>query len=125
VAFLIQLRNKLADEFLSSEPATAEGTRRILPWMYVAEVDGKSVGTFSLYNQNRDRGSVEFGRFAVEPAFQGRGYGRVMLKGAIAWAREMGFISIILTVKPDNEWADALYRDAGFRASHLVMELTL
>lgn len=125
IAFLVQLRNKLADEFLSSEPATVEGTTRVLSEMYVAEIGGKPVGAFSLYNWDRTNGSVEFGRFMVEPTYQGNGHGRAMLRCAIWWAREIGFTSIMLTVKPDNERAGGLYHDAGFRVSHFVMELTL
>lgn len=126
VMFLVSLRNRLATEFLSGELATVEETERILPEMYVAEIDGVPVGAFSIYNRGpRDSNSIEFGRFMVEPSCQGRGYGRAMLECAIQEARGIGLTSLVLTVQQDNERAQALYREAGFSTSHIVMERPL
>ena len=131
IDFLVRLRNELADAFLSDEPATEDGTKAILHEMYVAEIEGEPVGAYSLYNRNRAEGSIEFGRFMVHPAYQGKGYGRKMLERAIVHARGMRFTSVVLDVKPDNVAAKRLYASEGFLFStsadtpHQKMELTL
>ena len=127
--FLTNLRNRLADNFLSPEPATLLKTR----WMiaaghsqtYILEVDGQRVGAFSLYGWEPGAASVEFGRFMLEPGVRGNGYGRIMLGHAIEKAREMGARTLRLVTKPGNVPARDLYEAAGFHVTKLSMELAL
>ena len=125
VQFLVELRNRLAPHFLSSEPATAERTAELLAdsHTYVLEVDGRAVGSFALYRQHGDR--LEFGRFMLEPRASGNGFGRVMLEFAVQEARRLGAHRLRLVTKPQNVAAWWLYEAMGFQVTHVRMELLL
>jgi [ribosomal protein S18]-alanine N-acetyltransferase len=53
-------------------------------------------------------------RIAVDPARQGNGLGRRLLRESMRWARTAGARSMLLNTQPDNERAIALYRSEGF-----------
>ncbi|MDQ3886555.1 MAG: ribosomal protein S18-alanine N-acetyltransferase [Actinomycetota bacterium] len=55
---------------------------------------------------------AEVHTFAVDPAYQGRGIGRELLRALLALA---GNVTVFLEVRTDNEPALALYRSEGFR----------
>ena len=123
--WLADLRNRLADHFLSPEPATTEKTVQLLDdsHTYVLEVDGRLVGSWALYRQRGDR--MEFGRFMLEPRLRRNGFGRLMLEYAIEQARELGVRRLQLVTKPLNVAAHELYREAGFEPTQIRMELRL
>ncbi len=56
---------------------------------------------------------------AVDPAFQGRGVGRVLLQASEAIARGRGFTVMDLSVHTDNAAAVALYKRTGWE-EHLT-----
>jgi ribosomal protein S18 acetylase RimI-like enzyme len=78
----------------------------------VVELAGTVVGTARL-TLDDDRGGV-YG-FAVDPAFQGRGIGRDVLRRVCRELRERGARDIGLEVAVDNEHALGLYTSLGFR----------
>lgn len=51
---------------------------------------------------------------SVHPAWQRRGYGRMLLEHLCAVARQMNASSMYLEVRPSNSAARALYRRSGF-----------
>ena len=51
---------------------------------------------------------------AVDPALQGRGYGRRMLEWMARTMHEYGARSLLLEVRPSNQEAQRLYRRFGF-----------
>lgn len=65
---------------------------------WVAEMEGRIVATATLRPPGRSKGTpwyerpdvAEFGQFAVEPAFQGRGIGTALVKHLEGRARAMG-----------------------------------
>ena len=59
-------------------------------------------------------GEAEILTLAVAPAARGRGLGGVLLRAAIARAREMGAETMFLEVGTDNPRALALYTRLGF-----------
>jgi len=123
--WLADLRNRLAEHFLSSAPATAEKTVQLLDdsHTYVLEVDGRRVGSWALYRQRGDR--MEFGRFMLEPRERRNGVGRLMLEYAIAQARELGVRRLQLVAKPLSVAAHELYGEVGFVPTQVRMELVL
>lgn len=61
--------------------------------------------------------STEIGylqRIAVDPAHQGGGHGRTLLRGAMAWARGRGARTMMLNTQLDNERATQMYRSEAF-----------
>lgn len=52
----------------------------------------------------------------VEPAQQGRGWGRLMLEALATWSRGQGAQWLWLEVRQSNEAAQRLYERQGFRA---------
>lgn len=51
---------------------------------------------------------------AVGPEFQGRGYGREMLRGMISHVKDVGMQYVHLDCLTDNDVANALYAGEGF-----------
>ena len=78
----------------------------------VATVTGRAVGTVRLARVD-DVGGV-YG-LAVDPAWQGRGIGREMLRRACRRLRGAGAHQLRLEVAVDNERAMRLYTSLGFR----------
>jgi RimJ/RimL family protein N-acetyltransferase len=74
-------------------------------------VDGARVVGFA--HVGLDRGHAHLG-MAVLDGFRGRGIGRRLLDGCIAWARSAGAHKIDLEVWPHNTAARRLYEAAGF-----------
>jgi GNAT superfamily N-acetyltransferase len=90
---------------------------------YVAVRDGRLVGTITLYRPDAASESAWYHRravasihqFAVDPEFQDRGLGTVLLKFAEGWARARGYREVALDTPQLAEHLVAFYRDRGYR----------
>jgi GNAT superfamily N-acetyltransferase len=60
-------------------------------------------------------GVLELAKMAVSPAAQGRGYGELLMRAAIAHARRVGARKLMLVSNTRLEPAIRLYRKCGFR----------
>jgi len=60
-------------------------------------------------------GVLELAKMAVSPAAQGKGYGELLMRAAIAYARERGVRRLMLVSNTRLGPAIALYRKCGFR----------
>jgi putative acetyltransferase len=60
-------------------------------------------------------GVLELAKMAVSPAAQGKGYGELLVRAAIAYARERGVGKLMLVSNTRLEPAIRLYRKCGFR----------
>jgi GNAT superfamily N-acetyltransferase len=96
--------------------------------------DGRVVGVCALFRETPTR--FELARMAVEPTERGKGYGDVLIRAAIAKARERGATTVQLLSNTVLRPAIALYRKHGFRTvaegphalyarCNIVMELRL
>ena len=83
---------------------------------YVAESDGKVVGTYILKPNQLGLGShVANAAFMVAPDRQGRGLGRAMGEHCLVEARRLGFLAMQFNfVVSTNEPAVSLWRKIGF-----------
>jgi len=54
-------------------------------------------------------------RLAVDPAWQGRGIGRSLVRTSAAWAEAQGAAALLLNTPEGNASAAALYASEGFR----------
>lgn len=85
----------------------------------VAQVDGRDVGAcwMRLLPAGVGLGSVDERTpqlgIALEPAFQGKGYGKQLMRAALDAARGAGYAQVALTVHPENP-AIGLYEVCGF-----------
>ena len=77
----------------------------------VAELSGSVVGTLRLTREGRAAGIYGF---AVDPAWQGRGIGRDVLRRVCHQLRDEGAHRIGLEVAVDNDHAMGLYTSLGF-----------
>ena len=78
----------------------------------LAELSGSAVGTLRLTRESDEAAGI-YG-FAVDPAWQGRGIGRDMLRRVCHALRDEGVHRIGLEVAVDNEHAMGLYTSLGF-----------
>lgn len=73
------------------------------------------VGTVALRTIDLDNKVVELKRMFVLPEYQGKGYGRLLLNYAIAYAREQQYNKICLDTRKQFSAAQQLYRSSGFQ----------
>jgi ribosomal-protein-alanine N-acetyltransferase len=59
-------------------------------------------------------GEAHLLNLCVDPAWQRRGLGRILLEHAISWSHEAGAESLFLEVRPSNKAGIKLYRKYGF-----------
>jgi [ribosomal protein S18]-alanine N-acetyltransferase len=79
-----------------------------------ARVDGELVGYAGLgFVAGPPRAEAEIHTIGVDPAHQGHGIGRELLRGLLAAADSVS-ATVFLEVRTDNEPARALYESEGF-----------
>jgi ribosomal-protein-alanine N-acetyltransferase len=86
--------------------------------MQVAIVDEKPMGYSAL---SANGAEAQLARLAVRPAAQGQGIGRQLLLDAIAYAQANHFAAISLNTQTNNQRAQKLYRQLGFRPTGLMV----
>lgn len=86
--------------------------------LYVAELDGRIVGTFALLIMDKlghlGAPSAIVEDVAVGPVLHGRGVGRAMLRYAMARASEKHCYKIVLSSNARRERAHSFYESLGF-----------
>ena len=80
--------------------------------VFVAVRDGTLVASVAV--TPFDERSVELTKLAVDPAWQGRGLGRMLLDRVLAWARTYGAARIVLVSNSRLARALGIYEAAGF-----------
>lgn len=90
--------------------------------VWVAELAGKVVGAVTLtyadqpHSEIARDGELEFRMLAVDPAHQGAGVGRAVVREIVEHARQLPGIEVIsITSAAFMERAHALYQSLGFR----------
>ena len=77
------------------------------------QVDGDLAGCIGLA-ATRVAGACEIKRLYVRHPHRGKGWGTVLMRGALEHAREAGYDQAVLSTWPDNPKALALYASMGF-----------
>lgn len=78
----------------------------------VAELEGRIVGAIFINGLSDERAQLRW--FLVHPDARGRGLGRQLIDGAIAFCRERNFEKVTLWTISELKAAAHLYRQAGF-----------
>ena len=84
-------------------------TRRVV---HLLRRPGGGLAGFAITGAGRTLSYLQ--RVAVDPAWQGRGIGRSLVRAGASWAREQGASAILLNTPDGNEAAAALYESEGF-----------
>jgi ribosomal protein S18 acetylase RimI-like enzyme len=79
----------------------------------LAEENGERMGCVGLRQFAERVGEIK--RFYVAPAAQGCGMGRLLSKGIVAAAKELGYDSLLLDTLPSMKAALHLYKSLGFK----------
>lgn len=86
--------------------------------LYIAELDGRIVGTFALLIMDNlghlGAPSAVVEDVAVGPVLHGRGVGRAMMAFAMERAKEKNCYKIVLSSNAKRERAHAFYENIGF-----------
>jgi len=122
-----------SDELGPNAPCYADALREMQASgtnvTYVAELDGRIVGTFMLtfIRHLLRQGSLvaQIEAVRVEAPLRGRGLGAEMMRWAIEEARRRGCSRVQLTTNNARKDAHRFYERLGFRATHLGMKLRL
>ena len=72
------------------------------------------IGTVAVRIIDVEKKVVELKRMFVLPEYQGQGYGKLLLKHAINYAREQQYSKICLDTRKQFSAAQHLYRSSGF-----------
>lgn len=77
--------------------------------------EGTLIGTVAVRIIDAENKVAELKRMFVLPEYQGKGYGRMLLNHAVAYAREREYYKICLDTRKQFSTAQHLYRSAGFK----------
>ena len=130
---LFQDRATASDELSPEAPCYAEALREMQASgnsaTYVADEDGRIVGTFmlSFLRHLMRRGTLvaQLEAVRVDPSARGRGMGEQMVRWAIAESRRRGCSRLQLTSHKSRTAAHRFYERLGFHATHQGMKLSL
>lgn len=73
------------------------------------------IGTVAIREITADNRTVELKRMFVLPEYQGKGYGRLLLKHAIDYAQKQQYSKMCLDTRRQFSAAQHLYRSSGFQ----------
>ena len=130
---LLDDRATPSDEADPGDPCYAQALREMqasqVSCTYVAEVDGRVVGTFmlSFLRHLMRRGTLvaQIEAVRIDGPQRGRGLGGRMMRWALDEARRRGCSRVQLTSNLARKDAHRFYQRLGFRGSHLGMKLDL
>ncbi|WP_234050748.1 MULTISPECIES: GNAT family N-acetyltransferase [unclassified Xanthobacter] len=98
-------------------------------WLYVAEIDGRVVGTFELIFAHSlpGRGVLRAILEGVQVVsdLRGRRIGERMVRHAMAEARAAGAVTLALTSNRRREASHRFYERLGFASSHFGFKIEL
>jgi len=92
------------------EAHQATGTATVL-----GTFDGENLTGFAIVGVAGTTAYLQ--RIAVDPAQQGKGLGRSMVRAAIGWAMGRGATVMLLNTQPENQTSATLYETEGFRTT--------
>jgi GNAT superfamily N-acetyltransferase len=104
-SFAADMAVQLAELRRSGWPRDGEG-------FWIAELDGRAVGSVTL--RNLGGGLARLGHLALAPEARGSGAGRRLFETVVETARAAGYERIELMTFRDLETAREIYRRAGF-----------
>ena len=122
-AYLTQFAKKLPDVSYSAERLADlrnQSARRASASVLVAELDGRIVGTLTLYPGGAPNskawiaGAADLRLLAIDPEFQGRGLSGKLLDAAEALARKWGVPAICLHTRQGASGIARLYHARGY-----------
>ena len=102
------------------------GTSIDIVEVLIGEVDSKVAGFLELNIRNFAEGSRSaqvpyIEAWYVKPEFQGRGYGRELMRHAEDWAREKGFDELASDTEVDNMRSIEMHKHLGFEETERVV----
>ncbi len=105
-------------------PIFTELVQKELVFIYFNE-ERLPVGMFKLVPHTyRSAHIVYLGGVAVHPKWAGKGYGFLMMKAIIDYAKDLGFLRIELSVAVQNLKAISLYEKVGFEKEGTLKKYT-
>ena len=114
-----RLRNGSFDSFFSQQKFTKEDVEKWLSkisnqtdCIYVAEEDGKLMGTVSIYNITKT--SAEVGRIIVDPNHRKKGLGISLLSYMEECGRTRNLENLTAHIMVDNTSSQYLFKKAGY-----------
>lgn len=83
-------------------------------YFFVAEVNGKFAGFIDM-EPTEDEYTALIAGFAVRPELRGQGIGTALFDFAVRFLKAVGFKKAIIYSKKDNNVANKIYKNYGFR----------
>ena len=80
----------------------------------IAGEAGREIAAFASGTVDKDTLLGFIDLLAVDQRFQGRGYGREMMRGMLEWMKNHGAVHAHLECLADNDAGNSLYRSEGF-----------
>lgn len=82
--------------------------------VWIAELDGRPVGSVMCVRESGPAGTARLRLLLVEPEARGHGVGALLVDAVVAFARSVGYRELVLWTNDVLESARSLYERAGF-----------
>lgn len=109
-----RIEKKDVEQTENPEACVAEGGE---VFFVVDPSNDEAVGTCAMYKIGEGR--FELAKMAVDPGYQGRGFGDLLMEKAEDWARSKGAREILILSNTVLEPAIRLYKKHGYQVVHL------
>jgi|JFJP01.1.fsa_nt_gi [ribosomal protein S18]-alanine N-acetyltransferase len=113
---IVALENKVFDRSLGENFLYEEFALNPFGYYFVYELNKTIVGYIGFRAIDKN---AEMMNFAVDPDYQGQGYGDQILSFVLSFLQDKGVKTFVLEVRKSNERARKLYEKYGFTQSHL------
>lgn len=126
--FVRKIRNQTRQYFLDSSIISKTAHQKWFEkyqqvdndYMYILTANGTKIGTAAIYNIDYPKKTAEVGRFAVDPKFKNKGFGKLLLRKIEDIGCRLNLKKLYLEVLETNQVAINLYRKFDFKVSSKI-----
>jgi len=100
------------EKWLTSHAQSSDPNKDL---MFVAEIDGETVGTCSAHDVDINNRKTEVGRIIISESMRGQGLGTDILEQLVDMCFQKGFTLLYANIMKDNISSQRIFEKVGFK----------